>query len=212
MRITINVLGISDRADVQRQLRQWIDQDPLLGSNFSIATQREAPARLAERHPAVTLWDFDLDPQRSGLASTALHLARQTSRVLALAAHANDALLQRLLALGLMGCVEYHDAPVVLCPAVYAVHRGELWLPRRVLSSVCLEMNLLHAGCADEHAALSMREREILVWVSHGLMNKEIALRLGISDKTVKTHLQRIFKKTHLHHRAQLAAQAAAAP
>jgi DNA-binding NarL/FixJ family response regulator len=59
------------------------------------------------------------------------------------------------------------------------------------------------AGEHDAFAALSGREREILVLVSEGLSNAEIAERLSISDKTVRNHVSNLFDKLGVWTRAQ---------
>lgn len=53
--------------------------------------------------------------------------------------------------------------------------------------------------------SLSTREKEILTLVANGLTNKEISLRLEISEYTVKNHLKNLFQKLHLNNRVQLA-------
>ena len=52
---------------------------------------------------------------------------------------------------------------------------------------------------------LSKREMEILELVSAGFKNRNIAIKLGIADSTVKTHLRNIYLKTDQHTRANLA-------
>jgi RNA polymerase sigma factor (sigma-70 family) len=51
---------------------------------------------------------------------------------------------------------------------------------------------------------LTEREREVVRWVIQGMTNKEIASQLGISEKTVKTHLSNIFSKLNVSKRLQL--------
>lgn len=51
---------------------------------------------------------------------------------------------------------------------------------------------------------LTKREREVLAWLHQGLSNKEIALAMGISHRTVQKHLQRIYKYFCLQSRAEL--------
>jgi DNA-binding CsgD family transcriptional regulator len=53
-------------------------------------------------------------------------------------------------------------------------------------------------------ANLTDREQEIVNWVMQGMTNKEIATKLGISEKTVKTHLGNIFSKLKISRRLQL--------
>ena len=51
---------------------------------------------------------------------------------------------------------------------------------------------------------LSKREHEVLSWLQLGLSNKEIALALGISPRTVQKHLQRVYQCLQVHTRAEL--------
>lgn len=55
----------------------------------------------------------------------------------------------------------------------------------------------------DDSSRLSDREHEIMHWVGHGKTNLEIGMILGISQFTVKNHLQRIFRKIDVRNRAQ---------
>jgi len=52
---------------------------------------------------------------------------------------------------------------------------------------------------------LSVRERELVLLVAEGLSNKEIAGQLDISERTVETHVQSIFRKLGIHKRIRLA-------
>lgn len=63
-----------------------------------------------------------------------------------------------------------------------------------------------HAGDSSEGAPLSNREREILALLADGLINKQIAARLGISTNTVKTHLELLFDKLGVATRAEAVA------
>ena len=62
------------------------------------------------------------------------------------------------------------------------------------------------AGDSIEGAALSNREQEILALLADGLINKQIAARLGISTNTVKTHLELLFDKLGVATRAEAVA------
>ncbi|WP_372406297.1 LuxR C-terminal-related transcriptional regulator [Streptomyces luteireticuli] len=61
------------------------------------------------------------------------------------------------------------------------------------------------------HTPLTSREAEVLQLVRRGLANKEIARRLGLSEKTVKFHVSNVLAKAHMASRAQLIASAASA-
>lgn len=51
---------------------------------------------------------------------------------------------------------------------------------------------------------LTKREGEVLSWLQEGLSNKEIALAMGISHRTVQKHLQRIYRRTDVETRTEL--------
>ncbi|HEX6794247.1 MAG TPA: response regulator transcription factor [Casimicrobiaceae bacterium] len=104
------------------------------------------------------------------------------------------------------GCVRMDGPRSELVNAIDAVHDGEIWVSRRMLSTAFRQ--LLHTtrrSDADElHRRLSLREREIVDWMRHGMSNKQIARELGISDMTVKTHVHNIFHKLEISGRLRL--------
>lgn len=63
----------------------------------------------------------------------------------------------------------------------------------------------MNRSLSETQEALTDREQEIVGWVIRGMTNKEIAARLEISDKTVKTHLSNIFSKLKINRRLELA-------
>jgi DNA-binding NarL/FixJ family response regulator len=108
---------------------------------------------------------------------------------------------------GAYGVVSKEGSPTILCKAIRAVHAGELWAPRKVLADFLMTFRQQRAGPPTPLAAwksLTTREREIVQGVRQGLINQEIAAQLGISVKTVKTHLHVIFRKLGLRRRYEL--------
>ena len=95
-----------------------------------------------------------------------------------------------------------------LVKAIRATHAGELWAERKVLTllleSLFEKVSGLHASRSVSRESLTEREHEIVGWVIQGMTNKEIAEQLGISDKTVKTHLSNIFSKLKVSRRLEL--------
>ncbi|EFL27851.1 MULTISPECIES: response regulator transcription factor [Streptomyces] len=67
-----------------------------------------------------------------------------------------------------------------------------------------------HLSAVPTHAPLTSRESEVLQLVRKGMANKEIARRLGLSEKTVKFHVSNVLAKAHVASRAQLIASGAA--
>lgn len=89
-----------------------------------------------------------------------------------------------------------------------AMRHGELWLGRSLLTGFVMALadsQFPLPGPPHWHATLTPREREVAQLVASGDSNKEVARRLGLSERTVKDHLTHIFAKLDLHDRVQLA-------
>ncbi len=93
------------------------------------------------------------------------------------------------------------DMPL-LKKALHAMSEGQVWIDNRKIKVL-----IQHAECTrfpNPEEGFSRKEREIIVLVSQGLLNREIAARLCISEQTVKTHISRIFRKAQVNRRSQL--------
>ncbi len=86
--------------------------------------------------------------------------------------------------------------------ALHAMSEGQVWIDNRKIKAL-----IQHAECTkypNPEEGFSRKEREIIILVSQGLLNREIASRLCISEQTVKTHISRIFRKAQVNRRSQL--------
>jgi DNA-binding NarL/FixJ family response regulator len=86
--------------------------------------------------------------------------------------------------------------------AVQAISEGQVWIDNRKVKALIHYAESARSPGAD--ASFSKKEREIVILISQGLMNREIADRLCISEQTVKTHISRIFRKMNVSRRSQL--------
>jgi DNA-binding NarL/FixJ family response regulator len=120
-------------------------------------------------------------------------------RVLLLVVVCGQDLLTEAVRRGASGCLLRSSRRDLWVKAVRAVHGGEAWFNRDALLSAL--HSTLHVPQSavelDGENQLTPRERQILDLIGTGLSNKEIARRLAISDKTVKTHLHRTYVKLH---------------
>lgn len=104
-----------------------------------------------------------------------------------------------LLSLGLKGIILYKDALGQLQDAVLSVSSGGYWLTREVLDQYVLRRSTkggLRVGCG-----LTEREAEVLQLLKQRFSNKEIGLKLLLSESTVKFHVANIFTKLGVHDR-----------
>jgi two-component system, NarL family, nitrate/nitrite response regulator NarL len=118
--------------------------------------------------------------------------------------------VRHALAAGALGYVPKSASPQTLVSALRFVLQGNIYVPPFILDQV--------ANFADETAAtgttlaprLTDRQVEVLRLVCQGYSNKEIGRLLGLSDKTVKTHVTAIFKALNVSNRTQAASVARA--
>lgn len=105
-----------------------------------------------------------------------------------------------LLLRGVYGILAPDADSETLRKAVKVVYSGELWLDRKLLRNVLYNM-----GHLEKKGELTKKEKEVVDLICHGCRNKEIAQKLDISEQTVKSHCNRIFKKVGVSDRLQLA-------
>jgi len=142
-----------------------------------------------------------------------------STKVLVFSTAFTEQLVLRALRHGASGCLRLGTSAHDVLSAVRAVHAGELWATRKLVSQAYAELLAAQEPAietANERGAqLSPRQLEIASWMRRGMTNKEIGRRLGISDMTVKTHAQNIFHKLEISGRMHLfglKAQQLAAP
>jgi DNA-binding NarL/FixJ family response regulator len=108
--------------------------------------------------------------------------------------------IPELILRGVCGILPPDSDSATLKKAVKVVYSGELWIDRKLIKSILYNMS--HVG---KKVDLTRKEKEIVSLICNGYRNKEIAQRLDISEQTVKSHCNRIFKKVGVSDRLQLA-------
>ncbi len=160
----------------------------------------EAVERSRALPPDVVLMDLDL-PRLDGLEATRRILAdRPGAAVLVLTAFSDRPRIPGALEAGACGYLLKDVASEEVAEGIRAAARGESPLDPRAARTV-----LSARTEPDPLAGLSEREREVLALLVEGLPNKLIARRLEISEKTVKSHLTRIFRVLDVTDRTQAA-------
>jgi DNA-binding NarL/FixJ family response regulator len=169
-------------------------------------TMAAAVSEAAKQHPKIVLMDVRL-PDGSGIeACRAIRTAHPETRVLFLTSFADDdAVLATILA-GADGFLLKEVSSEQLIDAVKAVASGRSILDpavtQRVLGTV---RSLSPSTSREQDEPLSPQEERVLALVAEGKTNKEIAVALNLSDKTVGHYLENIFQKLHVTRRAQAA-------
>jgi LuxR family transcriptional regulator, positive regulator of biofilm formation len=86
--------------------------------------------------------------------------------------------------------------------ALQAINEGQIWIDNRKIKALVHNVDWTKTSNMDD--GFSKRERDIIILISQGLMNREIATRLSISEQTVKTHIGHAFRKANVSRRSQL--------
>jgi DNA-binding NarL/FixJ family response regulator len=185
-----------------------VDSAPDLEVVAEAATGLEAVELTRATDPDVVLMDIRM-PELDGLAATRLITAdRPGARILILTTFEIDDYVFQALRAGASGFLGKSAEPRELLDAIRTVHGGDALLSptaTRSLIARCLaQPDRASARVPDRLAALTEREREVLVLVATGLSNEDIADRLVVSPHTAKTHVNRAMTKLGAHDRAQL--------
>jgi DNA-binding NarL/FixJ family response regulator len=107
---------------------------------------------------------------------------------------------------GIRGYFKSTDSPATMIKAIRSVHGGEMWAERRILEKAISKPMLLPETLQTQIPGLpplTNREMEVLTMVLQGASNKEIADKNSISERTVKTHLYRVYRKLNVKSRTK---------
>ncbi|HSR24069.1 MAG TPA: response regulator transcription factor [Candidatus Eisenbacteria bacterium] len=190
--LPVRVLLVDDHLVVRRGLRAFLQLQPDIEVVGEAGGGEAAVAAAAAGRPDVVLMDLVM-PEGDGVAAIrALAAASPGLRVLVLSSFADDERVFAAMQAGAAGYLLKDVQPDALADAIREVNQGRPALHPDVAARLMRRV-ADPAGAAVEH--LTQREREVLQLVVEGYANKQIARRLGIAEKTVKTHVSSILQK-----------------
>lgn len=196
----VRVVLVDDHALVRGGLAQLLAATDDLEVVGQAGDGEEAVAVVAATRPDVVVMDLQM-PGTDGVAATRRIVAEHPgSQVLVLTSYSDTERIVAALDAGAMGYLLKDADPEDVIGGVRAVSRGESPLHPRAARS------LLTARRGRAPAVeLTPRETEVLTLVRAGLANKQIARRLGITERTVKAHLTSAFARIGVQDRTQAA-------
>ena len=206
----IRILVVDDHPVVRQGLRAFLDTRDGMAVVGEAADGETAVTEASRLQPDVVLMDL-LMPGIGGLeAISRIRAADPAARILVLTSFSSADQVVPAVRAGAAGYLLKDASPEEVESAVRAVHRGESRLDPQVTATVLAEVAQPAAG-PDQAAlaTLTPREREVLTLLAEGLTNAQLARRLVLSEKTVKTHVSSILAKLRLADRTQAALFAA---
>jgi DNA-binding NarL/FixJ family response regulator len=204
----IRVLLADDHALVREGTRRLLETEKDVEVVAEAANGEEAVEATKRLHPDIAIMDIAM-PGMGGIEATrAIKVSYPETAVLVLSAYDDEPYLMKLLEVGAAGFLLKNVHGKELISAIRAVSRGESVLQPSIAEKIMLRMSSQTGTQQTTKDLLSERELEVLRLAARGLPNKEIARRLGLSIRTVHSHLANIFMKMHVGSRTEAVLQA----
>jgi DNA-binding NarL/FixJ family response regulator len=177
-------------------LREALGNDPELEIVAEAGTVAETIEIARESRPDVLVLDTNLD-DHAGFDLLAKLRQVEDRPIVVLGARSEPSYAARAISAGAIGYVSKDEPPERLLAAIRAASRGEQVVPPGVAE-------LLAVGEVHPAGALTGREQQVMEMLARGMTNREIALALAISIKTVDTHRSHILKKLGVRNNSEL--------
>ncbi len=203
----IRVLLVDDHQLLTDALSRVLEREPdiqVVGVAPTVSDVREAPRTGVD----VVLMDYRL-PDGTGSEATRIVKARWPSaKVVMLTAIADDETVLESIQAGADGYLTKDRAVAEVVEAVRAAHAGEILLPRSVIVDIARRVVAARDRQQDRVLVepLTPRELEVLRALTEGLASPEICEQLGITPNTLRTHVQNIMGKLHVHSKLEAVA------
>jgi two-component system, NarL family, response regulator LiaR len=201
----ITVMIVDDHAVVRQGIRALLDAEGGFQVVGEAESGGEAALLAADLAPDVVLMDLVM-PEMDGV--TATRLIKQNSprsQVIVLTSYHEDEHIYPAIRAGALSYLLKSVGLDELVGAVRKAARGEATLHPHVAARLAQELHGASAGTRWLYDTLSEREREVLGLIATGLTNAQIAERLVISERTVKSHVNNILSKLQVADRTQAA-------
>jgi NarL family two-component system response regulator LiaR len=204
----IRVLLVDDHAVVREGLRNFLALQDGLEIVGEASDGNEAIEQAQRLEPDVILMDLVM-PGLDGIGAMRQLRARSpTSRVIVLTSFLEDERVLPAIQAGAAGYLLKNVEPAELARAIRAAHAGEAIIDPTAAARLVQAIADDARPRIEEPERLTRRERDVLELIARGQSNKRIALELGISEKTVKTHVGHLLAKLGVTDRTQAALMA----
>ena len=194
------MLIVDDHPLVRRGLTSLLNGVADISVVGAAADGEEAVAYVAEERPDIVLMDISMPGMDGFEALRRLLKAVPGTRVVMLTSFSDHDLVIEAIDTGAIGFLLKDADPSDLINGIRAAARGDSPLSPKAAKEILGER--ARRRPIDD---LTQRERDVLTLVGRGLSNKQIAWRLGISEKTVKAHLGSVFDRLGVQDRTQAA-------
>ena len=201
--MAVNILLADDHRMVREGLKQLLETDSEINVVAEAGDGYECLNLTNKTKPDIVLLDINM-PNMDGIQVLNIMKKKMLCKVIVLTIHNEIEYLVKALEIGCDGFILKDSDFDTLKKAIFSVYSGETYIEPSLmplLNSSLAERDVLKEKVSD----LTRREMEVLKMIASGAFNKEIALTLNISERTVKNHVSNIFKKIGVSDRTQAA-------
>ena len=200
----ISVCIVDDNKDLRNALEEIVSMSPEYKCVATLGTAGEAINHIPTLKPDVVLMDINLGGPESGIdVVKALKPRIPGTNFMMCTVYEEDEKIFEALSAGASGYILKKTDPTRLLEAIRELYEGgapmSSVIARKVVAA--FQNRAPGNGEAEELNVLSSREKEILEFLSRGLMYKEIAAQLFLSPETVRKHVYNIYEKLHVNNR-----------
>ena len=114
----------------------------------------------------------------------------------------DSAMVAKVIDAGALGFIPKTSEPTTYVQAIHAILAGDIWLPEDLREHVANQPKS-DLSMQNKVAELTPQQYKVLCYLHEGLLNKQIAYELSISEATVKAHITAIFRKLEINNRTQ---------
>ena len=202
--MSIKVMLTDDHALMREGIKHLLEFDGSIEVIEEASDGIECLQKLEKIHPDILLLDINM-PEMNGIeVLEELKRREDPLKVLILTVHSEVEYLVKAVDIGANGYILKDSGSSELKQAINVIMSGESYIQPSLLPA--LNSRLINRDVdQDKLQTLTKRELEILTQVAGGMFNKEIAVNLNISERTVKNHMVSIFKKIDVADRTQAA-------
>lgn len=201
----VRILIADDHAIVRDGIRSLLATVPDIEVVAEAENGREAVSKARGLQPDVILMDLMM-PEMDGIEAIGQIMEREPeARILVLTSFSADDKVFPAIKAGARGYLLKDTDSQELVQAIRQVYRGESWLHPKIARKLLRELSTEPPAQQEssEVDPLTGREVEVLHLVALGMSNQEIAIKLVISEGTVRTHVSNILSKLHVASRTQ---------
>jgi two-component system response regulator NreC len=205
MSAKLNIFLADDHAVVREGLKALINAQPDMEVIGEADNGRDALRQARDCRPDLVVMDISMPEMKGDVVTEQLKRECPEIKILALSVHEDKSYLRELLEAGASGYVLKRAAAAEMIQAIRIVAAGGVYLDPQMAGKVVGSF-VRKAPLRGEIAGseLSEREAEVVRLIAQGYTNKEIAVRLDLSVKTVETYKARSMEKLGLDSRAEI--------